>query len=299
LNSSYSDFNLQIVHSNANGFNGGVFDGRFVYFVPYGSSGNSGLVVRYDTSKSFDLNSSYSDFNLQIVHSNANGFNGGVFDGRFIYYFPSYTAYIGLVVRYDTSKPFDLNSSYNVRALRSFVNSNFLNSAGGVFDGRFVYFVPYGSKIFVRFVGWGGGVGVPVGVQKFAVSSDFFMRDNGFVGFGTDFPVNRLNLVGDLNVVRSVGSGFPSLFVAGGDGNVGVNSVGGFGFRLDVNGNVRVVDDLNVGGLGVFKKDVNVSSGPKRGVSIKADFNRICFPADSCEGRIDYNGDSFVFGVGI
>jgi hypothetical protein len=84
-----------------------------------------------------------------------------------------------------------------------------------------------------------------------------------------------------------------------GDGNVGVNSVGGFGYRLDVNGNVRVVDDLNVGGFGIFNKDVNVSSGSKRGVSIKADVNRICFPADSCERMIDYNGDSLVFGVGV
>jgi hypothetical protein len=123
------------------------------------------------------------------------------------------------------------------------------------------------------------------------------MRDNGFVGFGTDFPVNRLNLVGDLNVVSSVGSGFPSLFV-GGDGNVGVNSVGGFGFRLDVNGNVRVVDDLNVGGLGVFNKDVNVSSNPKKGVSIRADINRICFPSDSCEMVIDFNGTALIFGAG-
>jgi hypothetical protein len=121
------------------------------------------------------------------------------------------------------------------------------------------------------------------------------MSGSGFVGFGTDFPVNRVSVVGDLNVVGSVSAKRPSFFVGLGDGNVGVNSVGGFGYRLDVNGNVRVVDDLNVGGSAVFNNDLNVFYGSRRGVGIKADVNRICFPADSCEMVIDFNGTDLIF----
>jgi len=43
-------------------------------------------------------------------------------------------------------------------------------------------------------------------------------------------------------------------------------------------------------------QDVNISSGVNRGVSIRADTNRLCFPSNTCEMYLDYNGTAFVFG---
>jgi hypothetical protein len=40
--------------------------------------------------------------------------------------------------------------------------------------------------------------------------------------------------------------------------------------------------------------DLNVSSGPNRGVGINADSNRVCFPSNSCEAYIDYNGTALI-----
>lgn len=61
------------------------------------------------------------------------------------------------------------------------------------------------------------------------------------------------------------------------------------------NTSVKIGNDLNL----LTKKvvsDVNISSGINKGVSIDADMNRICFPANSCEFSLDYNGTAFVFG---
>jgi hypothetical protein len=42
-------FNASTFNSNAKGFRGGVFDGRYLHFIPYGgSSPLSGLTVRFD-----------------------------------------------------------------------------------------------------------------------------------------------------------------------------------------------------------------------------------------------------------
>ena len=47
---------------------------------------------------------------------------------------------------------------------------------------------------------------------------------------------------------------------------------------------------------GTVAKDLNITTGANRGISIRSDTNRICFPAITCEMYIDYNGTAFILG---
>ena len=76
------------------GFDGALFDGRYVYFIPFynGGADESGFhceLLRYDTSKGFDDGEAWSaaDGSL-LAPPNPGGFNGGAFDGRFLYFAP-------------------------------------------------------------------------------------------------------------------------------------------------------------------------------------------------------------------
>ena len=77
------------LNSNSEGFNGGVFDGRYIYFVPQGPAGALGQISRYDTTRPFTTTSSYATFDtLGFVNSKSSGFQGGAFDGRYVYLIP-------------------------------------------------------------------------------------------------------------------------------------------------------------------------------------------------------------------
>ena len=57
---SYSVFNTTAINANSKGFIGAIFDGRYIYFVPYYNDEYFGLVTRYDTTSSFISESSYT-----------------------------------------------------------------------------------------------------------------------------------------------------------------------------------------------------------------------------------------------
>ena len=59
---------------------GAVFDGRHIYFCSYGNS----TMLRYDTAGPFDDPQSW-DTHIPVENS---GFDGGFFDGRYVYYVP-------------------------------------------------------------------------------------------------------------------------------------------------------------------------------------------------------------------
>ena len=131
------------------GFTGAIFDGkRYIYFVPF-YNGNSydGIVLRYDTTSSFSSSSSWDAYDASNTDGlNTVGYYGGVFDGRFVYFSPfadSLSTYHGRVLRYDT------NSSFNSYLSWAAYNASFTNGLetvgfhGAIFDGRFIYFVPY------------------------------------------------------------------------------------------------------------------------------------------------------------
>ena len=101
------------------GWDGGAFDGRYVYFIPFltdngeteGPDGFHGVLLRYDTTGSFADQGSWSWCDAGRTGGlDARGYNGGAFDGRYLYCAPWQAgdgegANIkghGRVLRYDT-----------------------------------------------------------------------------------------------------------------------------------------------------------------------------------------------------
>jgi len=136
------------IGADPNGFYGGVFDGRYVYFVPeYNGTDFHGEVLRYDTTQDFTVSASWSTYDpgSNGVGIDPDGYRGAAFDGRYIYLAPDYngTAFHGEVLRYDTSADF-----FTVASWSTFdpgingVGANAIGFRGAIFDGRFVYFVP-------------------------------------------------------------------------------------------------------------------------------------------------------------
>ena len=76
------------------GFDGALFDGRYVYFIPFynGGADESGFhceLLRYDTSMDFADGEAWSAVDGSLLAPpNPGGFNGGAFDGRFLYFAP-------------------------------------------------------------------------------------------------------------------------------------------------------------------------------------------------------------------
>lgn len=137
------------VGTDPDGYNGAVFDGRYVYFAPYYKSAQMhGEVLRYDTQGQFDVPASWTTYDVKT--NDPPGAKGGyleaVFDGRYVYFAPHEDAvnnYQGEVLRYDTEGDFDVAASWNTFDAKT---SDPPGAKGGytdaVFDGRYVYFVP-------------------------------------------------------------------------------------------------------------------------------------------------------------
>jgi hypothetical protein len=134
------------------GYQGAVYDReRYVYFVPFYNSDTaaySGLFVRYDTTASFTAAGSYANFDATSVAVGALGFNGGVFDGRYVYAAPSQN---GVVTRYDTEQPFTVSGAWLTFDVETMIGLQAGRFAGAAFDGRYVYFVPSMNSIIVRY----------------------------------------------------------------------------------------------------------------------------------------------------
>ena len=137
--------NLTTVNANAKGYSGFVFDGRYVYGVPYGGSGTKhGLFLRYDTHASFTSAGSYAIFDLTAKSSSAKGYQKATFDGRYIYITPFYNGsnYHGLVIRYDTTISFSSSGSYEIFNLAS-INAAYAGFIDSAIVGDYIYYIPY------------------------------------------------------------------------------------------------------------------------------------------------------------
>ncbi len=131
------------------GYRGGVFANGYYYLAPFqqnDESAPSGNVLRFADSKAaFDPASAESfDYSAKSGNQSTRGFGGAVTDGRYVYFVPFLAAaYLGVVLRYDTTLPFNNVDSYAVFnitvALGQKTARGFIGSA---FDGRFIYFVP-------------------------------------------------------------------------------------------------------------------------------------------------------------
>ncbi|MBU0640429.1 MAG: hypothetical protein KKB50_16315 [Planctomycetes bacterium] len=143
------DAGVHGVGTNPDGYAGAVFDGRYVYFVPYRrANGYHGEVLRYDTTGGFDDVTSWAAFDAGAhgVGTRPDGYRGAVFDGRFVYFVPCYTgfAFHGEVLRLDTSGDFmDVSAWSTYDPGRHGVGTDPDGYSYGVFDGRYVYFSPY------------------------------------------------------------------------------------------------------------------------------------------------------------
>lgn len=132
---------------------GAAFDGRYVYFAPSGVG-----AVRYDTHGPYTAASSWTSFNLAAPNPSTSGYCGAVFDGRYVYYVPFWDSNNveagSSIVRYDTHAQFDAVTSWSNFDTTT-LDPKARSFAGGAFDGRYVYFVPYaaGDSLYTLEVG--------------------------------------------------------------------------------------------------------------------------------------------------
>jgi len=146
--SSFSAYAATNVNGlNTVGYAGAVFDGHFVYFVPYQNSVSAhGRVLRLDTQSNFSSESSWMAYDpTSAVGAGAAGFTGGVFDGRYVYFSPQLTTTPSGELRLDTLGNFTNASSWALRDSSLTDGLSCEGFQGAVFDGRYVYYVPHYS----------------------------------------------------------------------------------------------------------------------------------------------------------
>jgi hypothetical protein len=149
--SKWATFNVDTVNAGSVGFFGSVFDGRYLYLVPfwYGSFAH-GIITRYDTEAAFSSGASWVTFDISTVNPGAVGFVGGAFDGRHVYLVPSNNGVSGIAARYDTQAGLSGAGSWETFDVSS-VNSEATGFTGAAFDGRYVYLVPTMNRIVARY----------------------------------------------------------------------------------------------------------------------------------------------------
>jgi len=138
------------------GYYGGVFDGRYAYFVPrqIGMEYYHSRILRYDTRTEFKDPGNWAAFDVGEAHSH----QSAAFDGRYIYFCPGFHGdpttedeYSGRVIRYDTRADFKSRASYATLDITAFLGDDCTCFDGGAFDGRYIYFVPLYNSIVVRY----------------------------------------------------------------------------------------------------------------------------------------------------
>jgi hypothetical protein len=122
------------------GFLGVVFTGRYVVFVPWYNPTvtYSSTTLAYDTQGKFGELMSWTPFDLNQTDAGVSlaGYLGGQFDGRYVYFAPHQT---GVVVRWDTTLPFNAASSWETFELTT-LHAGASGFFGTAFDGQYVYF---------------------------------------------------------------------------------------------------------------------------------------------------------------
>ncbi len=150
---SYKNFNIQSLNTTAFGnYEGAVFDGRYVYFVPGNSrTTNNSMVARYDTTQSFTTAASWTTFNVSSAGTPATAiqYKGAVFDGKYVYLIPGWNDVAGAIYYNPVMARYDTTQSFTAGASWQFVNNSYPNRLqtrafnGAVFDGRYMYLIPY------------------------------------------------------------------------------------------------------------------------------------------------------------
>ena len=135
------------INPNAGGYFGSVFDGRYLYYTPYGSV----WALRYDTTLAFTDVLSWKWFDLRMIRPDALYYTTAAFDGRYVYLVPrGANSPHGLVLRYDTMSAFDKAPSWSVFDTTQ-ISPVAKGFGGSAFDGRYLYFTPTQNGLVVRY----------------------------------------------------------------------------------------------------------------------------------------------------
>jgi hypothetical protein len=149
---SWSRFDTTTVDPDAHGFSGVTFAGRYLYFAPRSST--NAHAARYDTQADFKTAGSWATFETTSLGQYAGGFNGALFDGRYVYFVPSFAQrdiYRCVVTRYDTQADFKTAGSWATFDTHPLDNGDPWDFEGAAFDGRYVYFVPEQGYNLLRY----------------------------------------------------------------------------------------------------------------------------------------------------
>ncbi len=181
------------------GYAGGAFDGRYVYFAPYADGTvRHARVLRYDTTGGFSSSASWSAFDAgDLAGMPANsGYDGAVYDGlRYVYFVPygDQNFAHGFAVRYDKTQDFLSSGSWEVFYAGAVDGLDTKGYYGGAFDGRYVYYVPFGngSDVFhgnvLRFdTSAAGGFGAAASWSAYDASSVDGLATVGYKGAAFD-----------------------------------------------------------------------------------------------------------------
>jgi len=130
-------------------YRGAAFDGRYIYFVPFGSA----TFIRFDTQGTFTTAGDWTQVSMSTAQGAAAlqlAYIGATFDGRYVYYAP-YNS--DTFVRFDTQGVFTTASDWSQMSMSTAQGAAELEAAyrGTTFDGRYVYYAPCNSDTFVRF----------------------------------------------------------------------------------------------------------------------------------------------------
>ena len=142
---AWSGFDSTQLDAGSRGFIDAVFDGRYLYLVPFCRGMHHGQVTRYDTRAAFDDPAGWSVFDTMTVHPHSRGFVSGCFDGRYLYLAPyqlDFTTHHGQITRYDTQAGFSDPAAWQVFDTAS-VHPDSRGFHSAVHAGNHVYFVPY------------------------------------------------------------------------------------------------------------------------------------------------------------
>lgn len=96
--SDWELFDITTVDADAKGYIGMSQDARYVYYTPRGASGGSGLVTRYDKSKTFQSTEAWEVFDLEDIQVGAGGYVGGVAIGDSVYLSPNESTYFPRII---------------------------------------------------------------------------------------------------------------------------------------------------------------------------------------------------------
>jgi len=128
---------------------GAVFDGTYLYFCAYGYA----KIIRFDTRRGFTDSASWQTYDADHTDGlRTTGFDGGFFDGRFVYFQPFYVnvgpgkrdnKFHSHYLRYDPCKAFDDPKAWQGIDASKTEGLHSVGYNAGAFDGRYFYAAPW------------------------------------------------------------------------------------------------------------------------------------------------------------